>query len=117
MNFINTINVIDEDTNKKYPSAASYINTNINTGTENNCSQTSIGKIRINYQNTSRTEVISWEQIDDTHKKTEFVLYLENPIISIDFISNDTTITYLTIDTTSLEVGKSYNITQYLRIE
>lgn len=116
-NFINTINVINEDTNISYPSTASYINENINIGSQNNCESSAVGKIRINEQNSSTIANISWEQIDDTHKQTEFALEFKNPIVSIDFISNDELITYISIDTSNLEAGNIYNISQKLRIE
>jgi hypothetical protein len=117
LNFINTINVINEDTNINYPNTASYINTNINTGTQNNYETTTLSKIRINWVGTSETFPISWEAIDDTHKQINFSLYIQNPILSVDLISGDELTTYMTIDTSTLEVGNTYEITQKLRIE
>lgn len=117
INFINTINVIDEDTNTRYNDAGSYITTNLNVGTENNCEQTYMGKIRINFQGSSRIENISWQSIDDTHKYISFALEVTNPILNIEIISNDTLTTYMVIDTSSLEVGNIYVINQKLRIE
>lgn len=117
INFINTINVIDEDTGTRYNNAGSYITTNLSIGTENNCEQTYMGKIRINFQGSSRTENISWQNIDDTHKYISFALELTKPIRNIEIISNDELTTYMVIDTSSLEVGNTYVINQKLRIE
>lgn len=117
INFINTINVIDEDTNARYNDAGSYITTNINIGTENNCEQTYMGKIRINFQGSSRIENISWQNIDDTHKYISFALKVTTPILNIEIISNDTLTTYMVINTSNLEVGNTYVIKQKLRIE
>lgn len=117
LNFINTINVINEDTKVIYSNTASYINKNINTGTQNNCESSAIEKIRINYQSSSVVKNITWTKIDDVHKQTDFALKINEPIINIDFISNDELKTYITIDTSSLEVGNTYKITQKLRIE
>lgn len=117
LNFINSINVIDEDTNTIYNNTASYINNNINTGTQENCENTSISKIRINKTNSTIIENIIWETIDDTHKTTSFSIEVAENILSIDFISNDELITYMTIDTSDLEVGKTYTISQNIRIE
>lgn len=117
LNFVNTINVKDEDTNTNYPNTASYINTNINTGTKNNYDSTCLCKARINWLNNSEVIQITWETIDDTHKQVSFNLYIHNPIISVDLISNDELTTYMTIDTSSLEIGNTYEITQKLRIE
>lgn len=117
LNFITTLNVIDEDTNTKYPNASAYITTNINTGTQTNCENTFVGKARINFNGSSRVQTILWENIDDFNKQTRFSLYVTEQIKSIDFISENELITYLTIDTTSLEVGKTYVINQKLKIE
>lgn len=116
-NFINTINVINEDTSVKYQSTASYINQNINIGTQINYESSTIGKARINYQSSSVVTNITWTKIDDTHKQTDFALKINEPIISIDFISDDEITTYISIDTSNLEVGNTYKITQKLRIE
>jgi len=117
LNFINTINVIDEDTNTNYPNTASYINVNINTGTQNNYDSTSLCKARINWLNSSEVIPIAWESIDNNHKQIDFSLYIQNPIISVDLISADELTTYMTIDTSGLETGNTYEITQKLRIE
>ena len=96
LNFINTINVINEDTKVIYSNTASYINKNINTGTQNNCESSAIEKIRINYQSSSVVKNITWTKIDDVHKQTDFALKINEPIINIDFISNDELKTYIT---------------------
>lgn len=117
LNFINSINVIDEDTNTIYNNTASYINNNINTGTQENYENTSISKIRINKENSTIIGNITWQTIDDTHKTTSFSIEVDENISSIDFISNDELTTYMTIDTSNLEVGKTYTISQNIRIE
>lgn len=117
LNFINSINVIDEDTNTIYNNTASYINNNINTGTQENYENTSISKIRINKTNSTIIGNITWQTIDDTHKTTSFSIEVDENIPSIDFISNDELTTYMTIDTSNLEVGKTYTISQNIRIE
>lgn len=117
LNFLNTINVIDEDENRLYPLAANYINSNINVGTQANCEGSYIGKARITKNGTTIVQPIFWQDIDDTHKKTEITLYVDEMITSLELISNDETITYLSKDLTNLEVGNTYTITQYLRVE
>lgn len=116
LNFINTINVIDEDTETSYPNSSTYINNNINIGTSTNYGNTKLTKIRLN-TSTPTIQTISWVQIDDTHYYTSFSLNVSENIPTIDFISNDETTTYITINTSSMEIGKAYTITQYLRIE
>lgn len=117
LNYINSINVIDEDTNTQYPTAANYINTNINVGTQTNYNNSNVGTIKINTNNETKTQTIYWESIDDTHKQTIFTLYINEIITTIDFISNDGTTIYCTKDFSQLEVGKTYTITQYIRVE
>ena len=120
LNYINTLNVIDEDTNEIYKDTGSYINNNINTGTEINYNNSFIAKIRINFQDNSiKTQKIFWQQIDSTHKKTVFSIYAKDYINSIDFISNDENTIYITknMNDFNLEIGKYYTITQFLRIE
>lgn len=117
LNFIDTINVIDEDTGNTFPIASNYINTNINTGTQSNSNTTSISKVRVNFTDgTNKIFPIAWNSIDETHKSTTFSLYAENIIQSIDFISNDESTIYCTKDLET-EVGNFYTITQYLRVE
>ena len=117
LNFINTTNVINEDTNTNYPLAAAYITENINTGTQQNYETTTVGKIRLNKDGSSEIREIYWETIDDTHKQTTIGITMTESVLIIDFISNDETTIYTTIDTSNLEVGNTYNITQSLRIE
>lgn len=116
MNFINTINVINEDTGAIYPRTASYINQNINVGTKSNCESSSVGLVQINTQ-TPYTQQVVWLPVDDTHKETSFAIQVNEFIPSIEFKSADGLTTYLTIDTSSLEIGKTYTISQKLRIE
>lgn len=116
LNFINTINVIDDDTNTQYPETASYINQNINTGTQTNYENTNIGKIRVNKgANTFITNCI-WEG-HHRAKYTEFAIDFDEEISSIDFLSNDETKMYYSLDTSNWETGKIYLIKQYLRID
>ena len=115
VNYINTISVVDADTNTTYPSSASAINTNINTGTSANYNNTFIGKVRINYA-TPTTQTIVWQKIDNKRYQTNFTVSTTEIPSSIDFISNDGTITYLS-KTFDLEQNKNYVINQKIRIE
>lgn len=114
VNFLNTISVIDEDTNTPYLQSAIRINdsiTDVNDYTDASCN-----KVRINYvDTTTKVFPISWEEIDSTHKQTEFTINVDKPILSIDFISNDENTIYLT---KQLEVqqGKYYTINQKIKV-
>lgn len=114
-NFNNIINVIDEDENKSYPAVADYITNNINIGTQENYSDTTMGKVRINYiDDTSRIINITWMNLDNLNKITEFVVYASKEIISIEYISNDESFVYLKKDIETTQ-GIAYKIKQKVR--
>lgn len=117
INFINTLNVIDEDTGEIYPSSASRINNSINTGTQLDYEGEQITKVRINTENNQVIQNIEWTNIDDTHRETTITIYIDSTPQTIEFMNNDETFTYLEKDISNLEVGKLYNITQKIRME
>ena len=114
INFVNSINVVDEDTDTYYPGAANYINQNINVGTQANCETTFASKVRINYS-TPIEKNIAWSWNTD-HYETGFGVDTSQEIpTSVDFISSEGNI-YLT-KTLNLVANKLYSIKQKLRIE
>lgn len=116
LNYINTISVKDNESNI-VSATGRYINTNINVGTQTNYENTKCNKICVNYaDNTNKIFPIKWDSIDDTHKSCEFTIYVDKNILNIEFISNDQTTTYITIER-ELEVGKYYTFKQYLKVE
>ena len=121
INFINTINVIDEDTNIKYQTTANSINSNIHSSSNTNnalMNNKKIAKITINFQDeTSLTNLIQLTQIDATHYNIQLTFYVSDDIDTIDIVSSDETIKYLTIDASNLGSGKTYTLSQNLRIE
>lgn len=67
-------------------------------------------KIRINYSdNTTKVQDITFDYGNEAF--TEFIIYVNKNITSIDFISNDENTIYNTIRP-ELEIGKSYKISQ-----
>lgn len=120
INFINKTTVVDEDTSTLYPNTASYINANINTGTQTNCENTAITKIRINYKNGAVVQPITWTDISSVGliaKQTQFTITVSSELSTIDFISEDETFTYITKEYDNLQVGTTYTIFQKIRIE
>lgn len=116
LNYINTISVKDNE-NEVVSATGRYINTNINEGTEENQEDTKCNKVCINYaDDTTKIIPITWVEIDDTHKYCEFTIYVDKTISNIEFISNDQTTTYITIER-ELEIGKYYTFKQYLKVE
>lgn len=114
LNFLNTISVIDEDTSETYLQGAIRINNAITD--INDYSNATCNKVRINYvDNTTKVFPIPWKEIDSLHKQTEFSIYVDKPIISIDFISNDTNTIYCTKEL-EVEVGKYYTINEKIKV-
>ena len=117
LNFINTINVIDNEENI-VTSSGKYINQNINVGTQANQNNTKCNKVFITWEDNSTKEFpISWTKTDDTHCYTEFTLYIQQKIASIKFMSNDLSTSYISLNTSNMETGKFYTIKQYLKVE
>jgi hypothetical protein len=117
LNFINTINVIDNEENV-VTSSGRYINQNINVGTQINQKNTKCNKVFITWEdNSTKAFPISWTKTDDTHCYTEFTIYIEQPIASLEFMSNDMSTTYISLNTSNMETGKFYTIKQYLKVE
>ena len=117
LNFINTINVIDNEENI-VASSGRYINQNINVGTQLNQENTKCNKVFITWEDNSTKQFpITWTKTDDTHCYTEFTLYIEQPITSIKFMSSDLSTTYISLNTSNMETGKFYTIKQYLKVE
>lgn len=116
LNFLNTINVIDEDTNTPYLESAIKLNNATVDGGDTNYQNTPCIKYRINYQDsTTSIHNFIWNTIDDTHKETEISLYVDKAIFSIDLLSNDESTIYISIPL-NVEVGKYYTINQKIRI-
>ena len=116
VNFLNTISVIDEDTGEEYLDSAIKLNNATTDGGSTNYQNTPCNKYRINYlDGTSSTDDLAWTSIDDTHKETQITFYVDKTILSIDLLSHDTTTIYLHIPV-EVEIGKTYSISQKIRI-
>jgi len=116
LNFTYYLSVIDDDTDTTYPEIANYINRNINVGNEENFNTTKITKLRVNYQDYSVMQNITWEKVDNIHYQMSVVIDTTQIPLSIDFMSNDETTIYLTKEL-NLDQGKFYILTQKIRIE
>lgn len=116
VNFINTINVIDEDTGIYYKQGAIKVNNCATIGTQATYNIGKCTKYRINYNDgTTLVGNITWENINATNKKTKFVIYVDKAIDNIDLLSNDGTSIYMKINGT-FTIGNYYTIKQKVRI-
>ena len=128
VNFVNSISVINNNDNAGIynQEAANKINRNVTIGADYTYY---LSKALINYSDdTQKIEKIDIEMIDDTHAQAVLLLYVDKAIDSIELVDESTQFieggsvlskgfTYQTIDGSSLDVGKFYNITQPFHIE
>lgn len=120
LNFINTINVINEDTGNTYLSSGTYITTNINNPLNDITlmNNTKIGNLRINYEDgTNKVVGIGLIRNDDTHYTITSTFLADSEVDTIDIISKDTNEIYITLNGSNLEAGKTYTLEESLRIE
>lgn len=74
-----------------------------------------VTKIRINYgDETTKIQDITFDYVNEAY--TEFMIYVNKSITSIDFISNDENTIYNTIRP-ELEIGKYYKISQSVYVD
>lgn len=117
INFNNQINIINEANNENNISGATRLN---NSMLNNDYENTYISKYKINYaDNTSVIKNISVNELIYTDLSTNYniIVYVDKLIDNIELISNDEQTSYNTIDCSSLEIGKYYQINQRVRIE
>lgn len=115
LNYINIINVLDEDTNTPYINSAIKVNNSINIGTQTSYENSACTKYRINYTDTT-TQInnLEWLPINKYNKTTQITFYADKNITSVDLISEDETTVYLSIPV-KVEIGKTYTIKQKVR--
>ena len=117
LNFINTINVLNEDTGIYYKQGAIKLNNGTTIGNQGWYNNTQCTKYRVNYTDgTKLNGTMNWNSIDDTHKNTTFIIYVDKEIDSIDLLSNDGSSLYTRIIDT-FTIGKYYSIKQKVRVE
>ncbi len=118
LNFVNTLGIVNKnDVNNQIrnTSASSYLNQAINT--YNLYENAKMSKYRINYQDeTNDTKNLIIKEKKGDSCIVEFALAVIKKIKSIEFISNDETIVYHTIDLNNLEVDKIYKISQKIEV-
>lgn len=125
LNYINTINVKNENQGQNQDNLSNVenrINSNINVGTQQNYEATRISKVKCNYDAStgkeSREFPIKWTSIDDTHKYTEFTIYIDDLMGSIELIGEEDNQQYIFITGEfTYQVGKYFTIKQYIKVE
>lgn len=120
INFINSINVVDEDTNTSYLITGTNITTNINSSNIDNTTMENkkLAKININFEDgTTKTQTIELTSTGTNEYLIRATIYVSDEIETIDIISNDETQTYITIEVDDLTTGQYYTLEESLRIE
>lgn len=118
LNFINVLQVADRNnaTQVLNQEASTYLNNAINTDNSYDSAKL-YNKVIINYQDgSSKESSYSLENTTETSTVIAFGLYIDKLINNVEIVSNDKTITYQTIDLSSLELNKYYAIRQKMEV-
>ncbi|HIT36921.1 MAG TPA: hypothetical protein IAB59_00350 [Candidatus Onthousia faecipullorum] len=118
LNFINVLQVAGRNnvTQVLNQEASTYLNSAINTDDSYDNAKL-YNKVIINYQDgSSKESSYSLENTTETSTVIAFGLYIDKLINNAEIVSNDKTITYQTIDLSSLELNKYYAIRQKMEV-
>lgn len=116
INFYTTLRMINNnDPNNQIFNQVGSNRINISVSDTADYGQAKATKIRINYSdNTTKVQDITFDYGNEAY--TEFIIYVNKNITSIDFISNDENTIYNTIRP-ELEIGKYYKISQSVYVD
>ncbi len=90
----------------------SYVTTNMNTGTQTNSENTSMGCLVVNYADgTTLTNNIFWTRVNGQYQYT-FALDVQKEIASYEIKSSNLQQTYYTVIPSGLNVGSTYKFTE-----
>lgn len=119
LNFINSLMIVDENNpNNKILNnvGAAYLNYAINNNDDYENARL-YKKAIINYADNTNKEIeYKINNISEKVCNLKFNIYIDKIASSINFISNDKTIVYHTIDISDLELNKYYKINQKLEV-
>lgn len=120
INSINTLSMINEDTGVTNPQGSSRLNLSVNNNQD--YTQTIADKLKFNYNDNSssiiKIDVSSQVEIINNMAIYTIDIYIpsDKTVSNIQFISDDETTVYQTIDNLTFESGKAYILTQMLEI-
>lgn len=113
INYFTTLDIENRNTAYIISNKEAAIRLNDTISNELDYDFATITKFKINYtDNTNVVRNIESSIITDGVASIKFSLYVGKAISSIDLLSQDENTTYQSIDGTSMEIGKMYNITQ-----
>lgn len=120
INSINTLSMINEDTGVTNQQGASRLNLSVNN--KQDYAQTIADKLKFNYNDNSssiiKIDVSSQVEIINNMAIYTIDIYIpsDKTVSNIQFISDDETTVYQTIDNLTFESGKAYTLTQMLEV-
>lgn len=120
INSINTLSMINEDTGVTNQQGASRLNLSVNN--KQDYIQTIADKLKFNYNDNSssiiKIDVSSQVEIINNMAIYTIDIYIpsDKTVSNIQFISDDETTVYQTIDNLTFESGKAYTLTQMLEV-
>ena len=118
LNFINAIQVIDNNDNNHVinQNASTYLNNAINTNNMYNLAKI-CDKVIVFYQDNTTKEIgYHLTKIDDLSANIEFMIYTDKLVNRAEIVSNDKNMTYQVINLSDLEANKYYKISQKLEV-
>lgn len=120
INSINTLSMINEDTGVINQQGASRLNLSVNN--KQDYTQTIADKLKFNYNDNSssiiKIDLSSQVEIINNMAIYTIDIYIpsDKTVSNIQFISDDETTVYQTIDNLTFESGKAYTLTQMLEV-
>jgi len=117
INFINSINVVNENNNQKIYNRTASINLNKSINNPINYEDIKLNKFKVSYDD--GTEFINFVDVlkEGTHYNLKCIFYIEKTASELSLISNDEKTKYITIDNSNLEKNKYYSLKQRIKIE
>lgn len=117
INFYNTITIQNQNTPNYIKNLPGSIRLNNSVSNTLDYANATITKIRFNYSDeTTYIRPITGTQLSQFKYKYEFNVYTQKTIDGIDFISNDESTIYQTIDGSNFETNTLYKVTQEVEI-
>lgn len=118
LNFISFLQIVDKNNNNNSINieASAYLNNAMNT--ENNYDKTKLyNKAILYYQNGSIKEILyEYQNKQECSVNIVLAIGVDDYLDRLELVSNDKTKVYQTIDLSTLEIGKYYNINQKLEV-
>lgn len=119
LNFINSLQIIDKNNSNNILNREASSSLNYAVNTENQYDKMKLYNKTILYYQDGTIKEVSYEikELSKISAELILILFIDKQADRIEFISNDRTTVYQTIDLSNLEINKFYNLKQKIEIE